>query len=125
MNKKILIVEDELILLQALSLKLKEENFEVLNAHDGLEGLEMAEKYLPDLILLDIYMPKMDGLTMLEKVRSTPWGKDIPVIILTNSNGKEKLAEALSHWVFRYLVKSDWDLEQIVEKIKEGLNEKK
>ena len=57
-------------------------------------------------------------------MRATDWGKDIPVIILTNSSGKEKLSESLNQWVFRYLVKSDWTLEEIVEKVKEGLQSK-
>lgn len=122
MSKKILIVEDEAPLVKALSLRLKEENFEILEAYDGLEGLAMAEKNKPDLILCDIVMPKMDGLTMLDKMRATDWGKDIAVMMLTNLSDKEKLSEALSHWVFRYFVKSDWDLEQIVDEIKKKLN---
>ena len=118
MSKKILIVEDEIPLVKALSIKLKEENFEVFEAYDGEAGLALAEKCRPDLILCDIAMPKMDGLAMLEKMRATDWGKDIIVIMLTNSGSKEKLSAALSNWVTRYFVKSDWDLEKIVAEIK-------
>lgn len=121
MRKKILIVEDEIALVQALKIKLKEEDFEVFEAYDGIEGLVMAEKHHPDLILCDIAMPKMDGLTMLDKMRATDWGGDIAVIMLTNSGSKEKLSKALNNWVTRYLVKSDWDLEKIVEEIKKTI----
>lgn len=122
MSKKILIVEDEVPLVKALSVRLKEENFEVFEAYDGVAGLAMAERSHPDLMLLDIAMPKMDGLTMLDKMRATDWGKDITVMMLSNSGSKEKLSAALNNWVARYFVKSDWDLEKIVTEIKKLAN---
>lgn len=121
MSKKILIVEDEVPLVKALTIKLKEANYEVFEAYDGDAGLMMAEKCRPDLILCDIAMPKMDGLTMIDKMRGTDWGKDVMVMMLTNSGSKEKLSEALGHWVSRYFVKSDWDLENIVAEIKKAI----
>ncbi|MFA5155453.1 MAG: response regulator [Patescibacteria group bacterium] len=121
MSKKILIVEDEIQLVQALSIKLKEAGFEVLAAYDGIQGLDLAEKHRPDLILCDIKMPKMDGLTMLEKIRAANWGNDIIVMMLSNSGSKEKISAALTNWVARYFVKSDWDLEKIVAEIKKVL----
>ncbi len=121
MEKKILIVEDETTLAQALGFKLKGEGFEAIFAGNGIEGLEVAEKSQPDLILCDISMPQMDGFTMLKTMRGTPWGSKIPVIMLTNLNDSGKIADALSENVFSYLVKSDWDLAQVVEKIKEEL----
>ena len=122
MRKKILIVEDDTILSKALSYEFGQENFEVFTAINGLEGLEMAEKNTPDLILADINMPKMDGLTMLEKMRASSWGKSIPVIMLTNLSDEQKVLRALSQQAFYYLVKSDWDLAQIVAKVKEKLS---
>lgn len=122
MGKKILIIEDDLILAKALRASLEEEDFMVLEAHDGVEGLKMAEKNLPDLILSDIAMPKMDGLAMLEAMRKTPWGKNLSVIMLTNFSDEEKISIALKHSVFRYLVKSDWDLAQIIEEVKKELH---
>ncbi len=113
--KKILIVEDDKLLIKALSSKLKEEKYEVFEAYDGEEGLTAAKKHKPDLILLDINMPKMNGLTMLKKMREPDWGADMVVMVLTNYNEKEKVSEALSQYVYRCLVKSDWDLDQIVE----------
>lgn len=118
MNKKILIVEDDVTLSEALSMSLKEEKFEVFEAHDGIQGLEMAERILPDLIICDINMPKMDGLTMLSQMRSKKWGKDLSVIMLTNYSDQKKISAALESSIFNYLVKSDWDLSQIVEQVK-------
>jgi len=121
MPKKILIVEDDLILASALRSSLEEEGFEVIEAHDGIDGLIMAEKNLPDLTLCDINMPKMNGLEMLEKMRSTKWGQYLSVIMLTNLTDKENISMALKHSAFRYFVKSDWDLSQIIEEIKKEL----
>lgn len=121
MAKKILIVEDDENLAEALSISLEEEGFEVAKAYDGLEGLTLAEKNKPELMLCDINMPKMDGLTMLANMRKTEWGKDIEVIMLTSYSDQQNISEALKHSVFNYLVKSDWDLEQIVEEVKKKL----
>ena len=117
-HKKILVIEDEVSLLEALHLKLKKEQYSVLLARNGQEGLEIALHEHPDLILLDIIMPVMDGITMLKKLRKNPQGKDIPVIILTNLAGSEKVAEALENESFDFLVKADWKLEDVVKKVR-------
>lgn len=122
MSKKILIVEDDENLAEALSISLKEEGFNIFKASDGLEGLSLAEKNKPDLILCDISMPKMDGITMLAELRKNDWGKEIQVIMLTSFSDQQNISEALKHSVFSYLVKSDWDLEQIVEEVKKKLS---
>jgi DNA-binding response OmpR family regulator len=124
MQKIILIIEDEHPLREALVLKLKKERFGVLNAKNGEEGLAMAQKEHPDLILLDIVMPKMDGMTMLKKLRQDSWGRKVPVIILTNLTIAEEIAEALDKGVHDYLVKADWKLEDIVDKIRHTLDRK-
>ena len=116
--KKILIIEDEPALREALADKLSREGFSCLEAKNGLEGLDFALKEHPDLILLDIIMPVMDGMTMLEELRKNPWGKNVPVILLTNLSEVEKVAESLRHGIYDYLVKSDWSLEDIVKKVK-------
>lgn len=121
MAKKILIIEDDLSLAKALRASLEEEGFEVIESHDGIAGLEAAEKNLPDLTICDISMPKMDGLTMLKKMRTTDWGKNLPVIMLTNFDDVERISLALKHSAFRYFVKSDWDLSKIIEEIKKEL----
>ncbi len=122
MAKKILIVEDDELLAKTLHNSLKAEGFVVFMAYNGEEALSLAESKQPDLILSDLNMPKMDGLAMLSKLRSTTWGKDIKVIVLTNFNDEAKVLEALNNSVFSYLVKSDWDLDKIVSKVREELS---
>lgn len=115
---KILIVEDETSLRGALRDKLCLEGFTVLEAKNGQEGLAVALREHPDLILLDIIMPVMDGMTMLYELRKDPWGKDVKIILLTNLSEAERVAESLRQGVYDYLVKSDWKLEDIVKKVK-------
>ena len=122
MSKKILIVEDDTFLANTLSEYLKDEGFNVHLAENGLEGFDMCKKHKPDLIVCDINMPKMDGLTMLKKIRSNDWGKKLRILMLTNYSDEDKVLEALKNSVFNYLIKSDWELEAVVAKIKEQIN---
>lgn len=117
----ILIVEDDLDLLEVLRKKFTMEKFEVLQAADGKIGLEEALHSHPDLILLDIIMPIMDGMTMLGKLRQDTWGKDVPVILLTNLSDESKVAEAMKHGVYDYLVKADWNISDVVKKVRAKL----
>lgn len=119
--KKILIVEDEISLLNLLVEKFESEGFEVIVARDGKEGLEQAESTKPDLILLDIIMPVLDGMSMLNTLRKKDWGKDIPVIMLTNLSDDEKIKESLEKGVFEYLIKADWELNDVIAKVKDKL----
>lgn len=115
-QKTILIAEDELLLRNALRDKLMREGFAVLEAKNGKEGLKIALSKHPDLILLDIIMPIMDGMTMLAKLREDKWGKDARVIVLTN------LSEiAVAHESYDYLVKSDWKIEDLIARVREKL----
>ncbi|MEI7424623.1 MAG: response regulator [Candidatus Staskawiczbacteria bacterium] len=122
MQKVILIVEDDIHLIKVLNKKLSSEGFIVIDASNGQEGLQKAETEHPDLILLDIVMPVMDGLTMLKKLREKEWGKQIKVILLTNLSDEEKVIEEEGLGHSDYLIKADWSLEDIVKKIKEKLN---
>lgn len=117
-NKKILIVEDDVDLREILSEKLKLSGLETIEAADGAEGLAKALEIHPDLVILDIIMPKMDGLAVLRKIREDSWGAQVPVVILTNINENEKLVEALEIGIDEYLIKAEWKLEAVVEKIK-------
>jgi DNA-binding response OmpR family regulator len=124
-NKRILIVEDDSSLRNVLHDKFILEGFDVLDAQDGEEGLASALSFHPDLILLDIVMPKMDGMTMMKKLRGTDeWGKNVPVILLTNlSADDEKINQAIAiNEPAYYLVKSDYTISYLVEKIKERLS---
>lgn len=121
-GKKILIIEDELPMLKALSDKFGLEGFSVLEARNGEEGLNMALKTKPDLILLDLLMPVMDGKIMMEKLRRDEWGKKVPIIILTNLNPDDKtLNEILESGPAYYFVKSKWRLEDLVARTKKEL----
>jgi DNA-binding response OmpR family regulator len=122
--KKILIVEDELSLRTALRTKLMHEGFDVFDAKNGQEGLNSALSNQPDLILLDVLMPVMDGMTMLKKLReSGDWGKHTPVIVLTNisSDNNKMINDVTVLEPSYYLVKSDWNLDGLVLKVKELL----
>lgn len=119
--KTILIAEDEQDMRQTLVDAFRHEGFNVLEAKNGKEGLEFALKEHPDLILLDIVMPEMDGMTMAKKLREDERGKDIPIIMLTNFSDVEKVTNALESGVYEYLVKSDWKIEDVVLRVKEKL----
>ena len=125
--KTILVVEDDPPILKTLVDKLTEEGFRIIEAHDGEEGLMVANKNHPDLILLDIVMPKMDGMTMLKKLRQeNEWGKSVPVILLTNlSPDKEKINKGITEdEPAYYLIKTNWSLNDVVKKVRERLNRK-
>lgn len=123
MKKNILIVEDEIPMLKALSDKFTLEGFEILEAKDGAGGLKIALEKKPDLIILDIFMPVMDGKEMFKKLRDDEWGKKVPVIILTNLNPDDKtLDELMKNGPSYYFIKSKWKLEELVEKVKKELN---
>ena len=124
---KILIVEDEVVISKVYADELREKGFSVFAAISGQKGLEVALREKPDLILLDILMPVMDGLTMMNKLRQDGlYGKNVPIILLTNlSASEEKIMQAIvKNEPAYYLVKSDWDLSQVMDKINERLSRK-
>jgi len=123
MRKKILFIEDESALQKTFGDFLEKEGFELISALDGETGLKLAEKEIPDLILLDLILPKMEGIEVLKKIRENPKTKDIPVIVLTNVDDFEKLEKSLELGVKAYLVKTDFTLEEVLQKIKEVLKE--
>lgn len=115
---KILVVDDEAPLAQILSDKFAQEGFEVRQAGDGEQGLKLALEWQPAIILLDIIMPKMDGMTMLHKMREQEAGKKIPVILLTNLSDTDKIYDAMANGVFDFLVKANWSIDDIVREVK-------
>jgi len=112
----VLIVEDEVPLREAIAEKFKAAGFAVHEASNGEEGLEKAHSIHPDLIILDIIMPKMDGIAMLKELKRDVWGINVPTIVLTNVSDYYKLEEALTIGVDEYLIKADWKLKDIVSK---------
>lgn len=121
MSKKILIVDDEELVVKVLTRKLKEEGFEVYAAYDGHEALLKVAKDKPDLILLDIIMPKLDGISVLKKLKAQDQTKNIPVIILTNLYDDKKVAEVLRTGNTDYLIKVEHPVNEIIRKVKEKL----
>lgn len=120
---KILIIEDEHSMLSALVEKFTLEGYEVVAADNGETGLAQALSQKPDIILLDIVMPKMDGMTVMKKIReSGEWGKHIPIIILTNLYADDGIMQGVTEdEPAYYLVKANWTIAEIVEKVKERL----
>jgi two-component system, OmpR family, alkaline phosphatase synthesis response regulator PhoP len=117
-EKKVLVVDDEHAVRVALSDRLESAGFDVELANNGIEGLKKALVEHPDLIILDILMPKMDGIEMLKILREDTWGKDVPVMILTNISDYFQLEEALKIGISEYMVKAEWSLKEVVERVK-------
>lgn len=124
-SPKILIVDDEPNLRELFVDTLSPRGFECLTAANGLEGLNMALTAHPDIILLDVRMPEMDGLTMLRELRkkeSAGGGKEkIPVIILSTVNDEKSVSEALQYGVSVFVEKSNWNVAELLESIRNGL----
>ena len=123
MNKtfKVAIVEDEPAIAHMYRLKFEAEGYKVELAEDGEVGLKLCEDMSPDIVLLDIMMPVMDGTEMLTKMRATDWGKDIKVLILTN-RGKEEAPEELNSLdIYSYIVKAEMTPRQVFAKVQEAL----
>ncbi len=116
--KKILIVDDEASLGNVLATALSYEGYTTLKATDGEAGLVIAEKELPDLIILDIMMPKVDGITMLKRLRENEATKKIKVIVMTALDDMGKIAEVLESGGDEYIVKSKIELDGIIAKVK-------
>lgn len=116
-RKKVLIVEDEFPLVNIIKIKLEGEGFEVLSALDGKEGLRQAQRK-PDLVLLDIVMPGMDGFEVLKRLKEDSETKDIPVVILSNSGREEEIEKGRISGACDYLVKTQLSLDELVDKIR-------
>ena len=120
----ILLIEDEHALREPMRDKLTLGGFLVLEAKNGEEGLAMALREHPDLILLDILMPVMDGMTMLAKLREDAWGKDAHVLMMTNLSDNEHVGKAMANGAFEYFVKSDWPIAELVKLVGDKLKKK-
>lgn len=120
---KILIVEDDGALIKALTATFTKEGFDVIQARNGQDGLDASFKEHPDIILLDIIMPVMDGISMLRKLREDSWGSEVRVMILTNLSSDSKVDEAIENRAYDFLVKTDWTLSDVVKKVRERLAE--
>ena len=122
MAKKILIVEDDVAIGSMYEFKLKKRGFVVANSTNGADGLKTASSFLPDLILLDLLLPQMNGDELLEKLRKTDWGASIRIIILTNLSKDEAPMSLRLLRVDRYIVKAHYTPSQVVDIVQEVLD---
>lgn len=120
-GKIVLVVEDESALREALQKKFELKGFTVVTAIDGQDGLAVAERVRPHIILVDLLMPNLGGMEMIAILKKYDWGRAIPVIILTNVSEDKVVVTAIKNHVFDYLVKSNWDLEEVVKKVSKKL----
>lgn len=121
---KLLIIEDDAVLRKALGEYLNSEGFEVVYAEDGEIGIELIKSEKPDLILLDIVLPKKDGYQVLQESKENPETKHIPIVLLTNLGSISDVERALEMGATTYLVKADYKLEEVTGKVKEILGMK-
>jgi two-component system response regulator VicR len=122
MAKKILIVEDEKLLNEAYELVLKKEGYDVATAFNGQEALDKVAKDKPHLILLDLRMPKMDGVEFLKNFEKKTEMKDVFVIVFSNYDEQKEIDEAFAHGATRYILKAWSSPKELVKVVEETLN---
>lgn len=121
MAKKILIVEDEEIILGLLQKKLAQEGYEISVARDGEEGLKTMREFKPDLVLLDIIMPKMGGFEVMEEMQKDGELRNIPVIVVSNSGQPVEIDKAQELGAKDWLIKTEFDPQEVIDKVKKQL----
>jgi len=119
LSKIILIVEDDPSLLLSLKSKFEKEGFKVLTATNGKDGLKIAKSEKIDLILIDILLPEMDGISMAKEINKLKLG--LPMIFLTNLSDIEHISKAITENTTDYLVKADWNINDVVDRVRERL----
>lgn len=126
MGKKVALIEDDRLLVKMYSEAMERSGLEVVSAYDGAEGLEVIKEHKPDLILLDIMMPKMNGFEMMKQLKKDKETKEqAPIIVLTNYGEFDNFVEAVKLGAKEFKVKADFTTDQIIERVKKILAEKK
>lgn len=120
-KNKILIIEDDSYISDMYRIKLESEGFDVIVASDGQKGVECLNQQKPDLILLDVVMPKMDGFSVLQNIKEDPEVQDIPIIMLTNLGQKDSVEKGLKLGAVDYIIKAHFTPLEVVEKVKNFL----
>lgn len=121
-KKKILLIEDDQQISKVYEIQLKREGFITLTSRDGDEAVEIFSKENPDLVVLDLMLPKRDGFGVLEYIRKTAKNKDVPVLVISNLGQKGDKVRAMELGANSYLIKVDHPIKDIIDKIKESLN---
>jgi len=119
---KIAIIEDDPVISQMYRMKFEADGFDVQLADNGQKGVALVENFAPDIILLDLQMPKMTGDEALAEIRKQVWGRDIPVIILTNLGEEEAPKSIRNLGIHSYIVKAELTPRQVVQRVKDALN---
>jgi len=123
MAKTILFIEDESALQKTFGDILSQEGYEMISALDGEIGLRLVKEKKPDLVLLDLILPKISGFDVLKKIKEDEETKNVPVIVLTNLEGMQDINKVIELGATTYLVKANYSLAEVVEKIKKALGE--
>lgn len=118
---KIAIIEDDATINQMYRMKFEADGFDVQVAVNGRDGIEVVEKFAPDMVLLDLGMPEMSGDEALKEIRSHDWGKTVPVIILTNLGEEEAPKNLRALGIHSYIVKANLTPKEVVLRVKEAL----
>ncbi len=121
MAKKILLIEDEKIMINLLEKKLTQEGYDVRVAINGEEGLKAMREEKPDIVLLDIIMPKMGGFEVMEEMSKDPVLKEIPIVIISNSGQPVELDKAKELGAKDWLIKTEFDPQEVVEKVEKQI----
>lgn len=118
---KIAIIEDDSVISQMYRMKFEADGFEVQIANNGRDGVALVEEFVPDMVLLDMQMPIMNGDEALKQIRSHDWGKSVPVMILTNLGEEEAPKDIRALGIESYIVKADLTPRQVIERVKTTL----
>ncbi len=119
MSVKVLIVEDDQLIQRMYQKIFTFQKYEVVTASDGEEGLEKARSEAPTIILLDVMMPKANGMEVLQRLKADSETKHIPVVMLSNLAGENDVETALSHGAVKYIIKSEYDPKEIADMVEE------
>ncbi len=122
-QQTVLLVEDDEMLHTMYTQKFTREGFTVLSAYNGADGVKVAEEQKPDIVLLDIIMPKMDGFTALKKMKKSPVAQNIPVILLTNLGQEEDIRKGRELGAVDYFIKANHTPQEVIDKVREILAE--
>ncbi|MCK5084709.1 MAG: response regulator [Candidatus Pacebacteria bacterium] len=120
---KVIIIEDDSYISDMYRIKFESEDFETIVANNGVEGIKLLERVVPDIILLDVVMPKIDGFSVLKAIKKNPKLDKIPVILLTNLSQKENVERGFELGASSYIIKAHFTPSEVVEKIKEVLKQ--
>ena len=120
-KKKILIAEDEPVLMEMYRVYFEKAGFEVLNAENGQVCIELAKKEKPDILLLDVLMPRLNGWDVLKELKSNPETKDMPILVLSNLSQTQEIQKGLALGADDYIIKSDLTPKDLLAKVEKTI----